>query len=200
MAEFRDAAVVERLTRAVRAAQDLSDVLWESLHEELSERSTGARMGRVAELSERVVDVASTVMTLATDATEGLLARESAVTPASPVVPEPAVAPEPAVVPEPPVAPDSPFAPESPAAPEPPSGAVIVDEREDFVAASHAPGRSPLGPSAPPLPEAPRISPEPQPRALPWDTPLSDDDELRVSRAADRRLVSPSIEPLDKPA
>ncbi len=194
MAEFRDAAVVERLTRAVRAAQDLSDVLWESLHEELSERSTGARMGRVAELSERVVDVASTVMTLATDATEGLLARESAVTPASPVVPEPAVAPEP------PVAPDSPFAPESPAAPEPPSGAVIVDEREDFVAASHAPGRSPLGPSAPPLPEAPRISPEPQPRALPWDTPLSDDDELRVSRAADRRLVSPSIEPLDKPA
>jgi hypothetical protein len=194
MAESLDAAVVERLTRAVRAAQDLSDVLWESLHEELSERSTGPRMGRVAELSERLVDVASTVMALTTDATEGFLARESAVTPASPVAPEPAVAPEP------PVAPDSPFAPESPAAPEPPSGAVIVDEREDFVGASHAPGRSPLGPLAPPLPEAPRISPEPQPRALPWDTPLSDDDELRVSRAADRRLVSPSIEPLDKPA
>jgi hypothetical protein len=184
-----DAAVVERLARAARAAQDLSEVLWESMHEELSERSQdGPRAQRVAELSGRMVDVSSTVAALAADAARDLLARESAATPDSPVAPEP------------PVAPDSPV-PESPvvsATPEPPSGVVIVDEREDLVAASHVPGRSPLGASAAPLPETPRMPPEPQPRPLPWDTPLSDD--LRVSRAADRRWASPSIEPVDKPA
>ena len=55
-------AVAERLVRAARAAQQLSDVLWETLQEELS---GGSHAERVRELSERLVEVSSTVALLA---------------------------------------------------------------------------------------------------------------------------------------
>ena len=51
----------ERLTRAARAAQALSETLWEALHEEL----TDPMQRRVAELSQRLTDVSATVALLA---------------------------------------------------------------------------------------------------------------------------------------
>jgi GGDEF domain-containing protein len=100
----------ERLARAARAAQALSETLWEALHEELSDPA----QGRVAELSERLADVSATV---------ALLAR---VDPDSPAVPEPA----PPVEPEPPAAAheEAPQRQESPPVRESSSMAVIVDE------------------------------------------------------------------------
>jgi GGDEF domain-containing protein len=55
-------AAAERLARAARAAQQLSDVLWETLQEELS---GGPHAERVRELSGRLVEVSSTVALLA---------------------------------------------------------------------------------------------------------------------------------------
>lgn len=55
-------AAAERLVRAARAAQQLSDVLWETLQEELS---GGPHAERVRELSGRLVEVSSTVALLA---------------------------------------------------------------------------------------------------------------------------------------
>jgi GGDEF domain-containing protein len=52
----------ERLARAARAAQQLSDVLWETLQEELADPNAE----RVKDLSERLVEVSSTVVVLAT--------------------------------------------------------------------------------------------------------------------------------------
>jgi GGDEF domain-containing protein len=54
----------ERLVRAARAAQQLCDVLWEALQEEL--RAPHAE--RVAELSERLAEVASTIALLTVSA------------------------------------------------------------------------------------------------------------------------------------
>jgi GGDEF domain-containing protein len=102
----------ERLTRAARAAQALSETLWEALHEELADPA----QRRVAELSERLADVSATV---------ALLAR---VDPGSPAVPALALP----VEPDPPAARASQEeAPPPRAAPplgEPSSPAVIVDE------------------------------------------------------------------------
>ncbi len=50
------------MARAARAAQQLSDVLWETLQEELGD---APRVERVRELSERLVEVSSTVVLLA---------------------------------------------------------------------------------------------------------------------------------------
>jgi GGDEF domain-containing protein len=60
--------------RAARAAQQLSDVLWETLQEELD---VGRRAERVRELSERLVEVSSTVALLA--AAPGIGVADSAV-------------------------------------------------------------------------------------------------------------------------
>jgi GGDEF domain-containing protein len=59
--EFLSPRSVERLTRAARAAQTLSEALWEALHEELSD----PRGQRVAELSEGLSGVSATVALLA---------------------------------------------------------------------------------------------------------------------------------------
>jgi len=58
--------IAERLTRAARAAQTLSETLWEALHEELID----PRGQRVAELSGRLADVAATVASLSQVDTE----------------------------------------------------------------------------------------------------------------------------------
>jgi GGDEF domain-containing protein len=50
------------LARAARAAQQLSDVLWETLQEEIHD---GPHAGRVKDISERLVEVSSTVVLLA---------------------------------------------------------------------------------------------------------------------------------------
>lgn len=62
-----DGATIERLSRAARAAQQLCDVLWESLQEELR-RADGQR---VKEISERLVEISSTVVMLADVAPPG---------------------------------------------------------------------------------------------------------------------------------
>ncbi len=56
-----DGSAAARLIRAAQAAQQLSDALWETLHEELRQ----PRPARVAELSARLADVTSTVAMLA---------------------------------------------------------------------------------------------------------------------------------------
>lgn len=57
----------ERLVRAARAAQQLCDVLWESLHQELREDASAER---IKELSERLATVSSTVAIIAAAARE----------------------------------------------------------------------------------------------------------------------------------
>jgi hypothetical protein len=122
--ESLDALLAERLARAARAARDLCDVLWEALHEELSERSpNGPRAQRVADLSERVADVSSVVAALASYTTPRVPERESGeplAEPESAIMPEPANAPAPSA--------NSPTATSPTAAM---SGAVIVDERDE---------------------------------------------------------------------
>lgn len=78
-------AALERLRRGARAAQQLSDVLWEALHEELLAPDSR----RLADLSERLVEVASTVVMLAPSP------GDAPVQPPTPKAPEPG--PEPPV-------------------------------------------------------------------------------------------------------
>jgi GGDEF domain-containing protein len=59
--DFPDPRLAERLTRAARAAQTLSETLWEALLQELAD----PRPERVAELSERLGEVAAVVASLA---------------------------------------------------------------------------------------------------------------------------------------
>jgi hypothetical protein len=114
-----EAVVVERLTRAARAAQDLCDVLWETLHEELSDRSpNGPHAQHVADLSERVADVSATVMALVRYAKSDVNEREPSPTAELPTEP----APEPAVVSAPARTPPSAIGV---------TDAVIVDERAE---------------------------------------------------------------------
>jgi hypothetical protein len=56
-----DAALSDRLARAARASQELCEVLWEALQDELR----APRPARVQELSERLATVAATVSALA---------------------------------------------------------------------------------------------------------------------------------------
>jgi hypothetical protein len=193
-----DAALAERLARASRAAQDLCDVLWEALHEELSDRSReGPRAQRVAELSERVADVSSTVAALALAATRDLREREPPVEAESALEGESALEPEEA---EPTLASAAPGAPAAPASSPPRSRVVIVDEREEALAPLptadlSAAGRSPIDP-----PTLSRVAREDQTsqeqptraRPLPWDEPPR--QEMRVTRRAASR---PSV---DEPA
>jgi GGDEF domain-containing protein len=86
MSDDPNPRLAERLTRAARAAQALSETLWEALHEELAD----PRAQRVVELSERLGEVAATV---------ALLARVDAHTPQAPQAPAAPVAP-PTVEPE----------------------------------------------------------------------------------------------------
>jgi hypothetical protein len=179
-----DAVLAERLTRAARAAQDLCDVLWEALHEELSDRSSnGPRAQRVADLSERVADVSSTVAALASYATPGVVEREAATTA------EPPTEPEPAIVPEPPKRPPSPAAT---------SDVTIVDELAEGGASLPAADR----PASDPPPArrareeaAPGREQPTRPRPLPWDEPHP--QEMRVTRRAVEGSAAPS--PPDAP-
>jgi GGDEF domain-containing protein len=124
----------ERLVRAARAAQTLSETLWEALHEELAHPSAP----RVTELSQRIAEVSATV---------GLLAQVSAgssAASAAPVSPAESGAPAVRVIhEEPPARPEPPPARESSSmARESPSAAVLVDElasREAPAVASQAP-------------------------------------------------------------
>jgi GGDEF domain-containing protein len=59
--DFLDPRLAERLTHAARAAQTLSETLWEALNEELA----APRGERVAELSERLADLSTIVASLA---------------------------------------------------------------------------------------------------------------------------------------
>jgi GGDEF domain-containing protein len=105
----------ERLTRAARAAQTLSETLWEALHEELLDRSEiGQRGQRAAELSERLAEIAMAVAALArVDARQP--ARTDAQQPARPDAP-----PSPEH--------DSPRQTPPAVVPQAPSVAVLVDE------------------------------------------------------------------------
>jgi GGDEF domain-containing protein len=59
--DFPDPRSAERLTRAARAAQTLSETLWEALHEELND----PRQQRVAELTQQLREIAATLGSLA---------------------------------------------------------------------------------------------------------------------------------------
>ncbi len=111
--------IAERLTRAARAAQTLSETLWEALHEELID----PRGRRVAELSERLADISATVALLARVDTGAFAASEPLDAPA-----EPGPSAGHVVHDESPPVRESPEVRESPAAVEQPSVAVLVDE------------------------------------------------------------------------
>jgi GGDEF domain-containing protein len=137
----------ERLARAARAAQTLSETLWEALHEELADPSAP----RVAALSERLAEVSAIV---------GLLAQTDAGSPvasAAPVSPAPSVEPRAPAArvthEEPPARPESPTRPESSMARES-AAAILVDEL-----ASREPSVSePQGSPVVALREAPEIA------------------------------------------
>ena len=153
--------VADRLARAARAAQALSEALWEGLQEELND----PRSERVAELSERLADISLAVASLArvTDSDRADADHAAGQEPAGP-----ATVPVPAVVPatrDQPVAPpvrgesdESPRVPlrEASAVHEHPSAAILVDEL--------APERSraPSEPSTPsgPIGREPSAAPE----------------------------------------
>ncbi len=75
------------MRRGARAAQQLSEVLWEALHEELLDPDSA----RVADLSERLIEVTSTVAMLAP--ADG----DTPAPPPRPAAPEPAPEPAPAL-------------------------------------------------------------------------------------------------------
>jgi GGDEF domain-containing protein len=137
-------SAVERLARAARAAQQLCDVLWEALHVELLH----PRGERVAELSERLSEISSTVAMLASDAPSGL---ESGPAPAPTSAP-PREVKDPGAI-------DRPWPPATQAA-EPPSAAPAPTTSPTPVpsaAASEVPAferRTPPPPSTPPPPPA----------------------------------------------
>jgi GGDEF domain-containing protein len=129
--DFLNPRLAERLARAARAAQTLSETLWEALHEELID----PRGQRVAELSERLVEVSTTVALLAR---VDVRASSTPEPPAAPARPEPSAVP---TGPEPSAVPaeserasarairDEPPPPREPRAAErPPAAAVLVDE------------------------------------------------------------------------
>jgi GGDEF domain-containing protein len=126
----------ERLLRATRAAQALSETLWEELHEEL----TDPRQQRVAELSLRLADISATVALLARSDPGSLAVLE----PASPVGPkQPLARATPAQTPPPQQSPPG----REPPMPEPSSMAVLVDEMAPATQVQEPP-------SAPPEPGA----------------------------------------------
>jgi GGDEF domain-containing protein len=59
----------QRLQQAARAAHDLCDALWQSLHQELA--AGGAQPERVAQLSRRLADVSSSIALLAAAPSQG---------------------------------------------------------------------------------------------------------------------------------
>jgi hypothetical protein len=164
-----DPAIVERLARATHAAKDLCDVLWEALEEELSSRThDGPRAQRVAELSERVADVSSTVAALACHAKRSLErapgGEAERVAESGPLAPV-----------------ESGEATPPPARPEPQSSrstAVLVDELEELPTEPRArrisepePRSQPdTGSRQAPLSQSSWPRSQPQPRPLPWDT------------------------------
>jgi hypothetical protein len=85
--EVPPAVLHERLLRAVRAAHELSDALWASMHAELLH---GAQPARVSELAQRLADVCATIATLAAVGPPegGLAGLEAPVWPLGPEGPE----------------------------------------------------------------------------------------------------------------
>jgi GGDEF domain-containing protein len=134
----------DRLTRAARAAQALSETLWEALHEELID----PRSERVVELSEQLADVSMAVASLARVDTRPPSPASSTATATIGGAPDRSVAPEPSAasvrpgfVEQPPRSahavhsapsnePAQPWEPsvEPDASREPPSRAVLIDE------------------------------------------------------------------------
>lgn len=117
-----DKSAAERLARAARAAQQLCDALWQSLHEELRQPSTA----RVVELSERLAEVSSTVAMLAA-ATPVPVDPPAPAAPPAPVYP-PAPAAPPAATSNPSAAQAPPVerrTPPPPSQPDPPPPAAL---------------------------------------------------------------------------
>jgi GGDEF domain-containing protein len=111
-----DVTTTERLVRAARAAQQLCDALWESLHDELRDPSAE----RITELSERLAEVSSTVALLAAPGDSQAAMPQVEASSASPAVDRRAV-PQPAEPPraDPRSTPDLRLAPHPPADSEP---------------------------------------------------------------------------------
>ncbi|HEY2141932.1 MAG TPA: hypothetical protein VGG98_07730 [Solirubrobacteraceae bacterium] len=203
-----DAALTERLRRATTAARELSDLLWEALHEELRARSdAGPQASRVAELSTRLADIASTISALG-HAVSRETAGDDAASPSAvsstagelgtpvPVSssPTPPVARGQSLSSDPPVA-ESTWTPgrsvvsDSLTRVERPfehahgsrPAVVIIDERDDPPVAE-APAGTPERPDT--QRSRSQIQSPIRPRPLPWDTPLT--DELRVTRSGER--------------
>jgi GGDEF domain-containing protein len=181
-----DPRVAERLIRAVRAAQTLSETLWEALDEELSD----PRTQRVLELSEQLGVLAATIASLARTDARSREARavmedsqpRAARVPDTPRVPDNALASR-AEAPSPPApVPAAPSAPvsapgESLTPPEPPSPAVLVDEL--------APTSPDAGAQVTQRTESPRPTPETHGRGAVRPLERSPQIEIKDERGED---------------
>ncbi len=158
----------ERLSRAAHAAQQLCDVLWESLHEELSRPD----VERAQALSERLAEVSSTVAMLAISEPAAAFPGAPGVNRGTPPAPAPAAPGAPTVERRTPPAPSRPDPPRShlpppdlrlaarsPLEPEPPAGrrsaptrageytfTRLVDEQEPSVAVEALASVEPIQP------------------------------------------------------
>jgi GGDEF domain-containing protein len=179
--DFLTPRAAERLARAARAAQTLSETLWEALHEELGD----PRAHRVAELSERLADVSAIVTALARGDARPAPAAEGSRGATPDVGGE-----VPAAQPESPTAPveprsrlarvthdepssDEPSSQREPPAQQPPSVAVLVDE---------------LAPQGPPPELAPQGSPaQAQSELAPQGPPAQAPSEIEIRDARGER-------------
>jgi GGDEF domain-containing protein len=190
----------ERLVRAARAAQALSETLWEALHEELGDPV----QRRVAELSRRLADVSATVGLLAgVDA--GVCAPvESPAAPAQPEtrdVPVPAAHDErsgddPAPAARAPAWPGSAPAPGGAIQAEPTTSRESPATRE--AGASRAVLVDELAPESP-VPESPSAPPEPGARAV-QEIEIRDErhDETRPEQAPGADAPGPWIAAIER--
>ncbi len=174
----------ERLVRAARAAQALSETLWEELHEELGDPTRG----RVAELSERLADVSATIALLANPAFGESLGEAP---PAASTRPQAAGAP---AIRDDERPEERPGAGERPRSSAPPSAPASV-ERAPSVSPPESPAARPsvrepslravlvdeLAPEAPTTPESPTAPPEPGAQA-------ASEIEIRDERREEVRL------------
>ena len=193
--DFPNPRLAERLTRAARAAQALSETLWEALQEELVD----PRPARVAELSEQLGEVAAVLASLARVDVHVRQER-----PAEPIDLEPANA-EPVrseasvaratAYGEPPSE-EPPFFGEPPETQGPPSPAVLIDE----LAAVQSPPRVETSPepfparTAPPFAGAPSARPAAEVRPREGEPPrrARPEPEIEIEIRDERTVEGPA--------
>jgi GGDEF domain-containing protein len=186
-----DETAAERLARAARAAQQLCDVLWEALHEEL--RHPNAE--RITELAERLAEVSSTVAMLAAAAPHAAAPHAAAPdtpaverrTPPVPSGPEPSQSEPPQSDPRP--TPDLRLAPHPPVTSGPPGGGERRSAPEPSASERSTASEPPSTLRRPPEPESP-VALQPIPTRA---------GDYTFTKLVDEHDTASPIEPVEPP-